>query len=157
MMSGRTYVAGHDGKITLEKQWSEIDQPFPLETLVRDITVHDPGYKQYKTVQEFFETGSKVFMLGNFLYGTMGEVIEVNPEHKGRIRVSMVATVEPNLTATRNHWLNFSERFMTANECSSRLSVSPHLFARLTGSVFLAKALELNPFMERDTATNKLN
>ncbi len=43
-MSGRKYVMGAGkGRITLEKQWHNISQPFALQAIVKDILVEDPG------------------------------------------------------------------------------------------------------------------
>ena len=87
-MSGRKYVMGAGkGRITLEKQWHGISQPYALQAIVKDILVEDPGLKTYCTVQELFPTGTSAFMLGQPHYGAQGEVIKIDPEHKGRIQL----------------------------------------------------------------------
>ncbi|KAL7641450.1 UNVERIFIED_CONTAM: hypothetical protein RMT77_007321 [Armadillidium vulgare] len=156
LMTGRNYVAYHDGKVILEKKWAEVEQAFPYQSIVQNITIYDKEYKEY-TVHEYFKPGTKVFMIGYPYYGCMGDVIEIDPQQKGRIRVSMVSLVEPNITSIHSMWLKSSERYLTAFECSTHLGISPHLFARLTGSIFLASALEKNPFLELETAYNKIN
>ena len=69
-MSGRKYVMGASkGRITLEKQWHGVSQPYALQAIVKDILVEDPGLKTYCTVEELFPTGTNAFMLGQPHYG----------------------------------------------------------------------------------------
>ena len=63
-MSGRKYVMGATkGRITLEKQWHNISQPYALQAIVKDILVEDPGLKTYCTVEELFPTGKQTEIL----------------------------------------------------------------------------------------------
>ena len=77
-MTGRKYVCGPKGKITLEKQWSRITQPFALQTTRKDILVHDPSFTQYRTLDQLYPEGSSCFMLGQPNYGCQGEVLQVS-------------------------------------------------------------------------------
>lgn len=74
------YVAGPSGKMTLEKTWSKVPQPYALQTVVKDIGVHNPGYKMHLTPEEYFPPRTKVFMLGQPHYGSMGEVRKCRKE-----------------------------------------------------------------------------
>ena len=47
-MTGRKYICGNKGRITLEKQWSRLSQPYALQTTRKDILVHDPSFTQYR-------------------------------------------------------------------------------------------------------------
>ena len=49
-MTGRKYICGNKGRITLEKQWSRLSQPYALQTTRKDILVHDPSFTQYRQV-----------------------------------------------------------------------------------------------------------
>merc|ERR1719410_347709 len=99
-MSGRKYVMGASkGRITLEKQWHNLSQPYALQAIVKDILVEDAGLKAYSTVEELFPTGTTAFMLGQPHYGAQGEVIKIDPEHKGRIQLKFTVNQEPNLSA----------------------------------------------------------
>ncbi|XP_050708654.1 5'-3' exoribonuclease 1-like isoform X2 [Eriocheir sinensis] len=137
-MTGRKYVAGPSGRMTLEKTWSKVVQPYCLQTLVKDIGVHNPGYKMHLTPQEYFPPRTKVFMLGQPHYGSLGEVIEIDPNHKGRIRVAMTVANEPNFDMVRSKQGQLSDRYLTGYHSAQRLGMSSHLFSRLTGTVFLA-------------------
>ncbi|KAB7499743.1 5'-3' exoribonuclease 1, partial [Armadillidium nasatum] len=59
LMTGRNYVAYHDGKVILEKKWAEVEQPFPHQSIVKNITIYDKEYKEY-TIHEYFKPGTKV-------------------------------------------------------------------------------------------------
>lgn len=76
-VSGRKYVFGQEGKITLEKQYSEIQDPYALQAIVEDIAVHDSSFVQYKTLEQVFPPGSKCFLLAPPVYGSVGEVRSV--------------------------------------------------------------------------------
>lgn len=73
-MTGRKYICGSRGNITLEKQWSPHSFPYALQATVKDIAVHDSSFMQYRTLDELFPVETKVFMLGSPHYGCMGEV-----------------------------------------------------------------------------------
>ena len=49
-MSGRKFVMGAAGKgrITLEKQWHNISQPYALQAIVKDILVEDKQFNMYR-------------------------------------------------------------------------------------------------------------
>nr|CAD7567932.1 unnamed protein product [Timema californicum] len=86
-MIGRKYTFGPTGKITLEKQ-----------ATVKDITVHDQTFVQYKSLEEVFKIGTVCFMLANPHYGAMGEVIDGGTNlRSGRVKVSLSVPEEPNL------------------------------------------------------------
>ncbi|XP_071541169.1 5'-3' exoribonuclease 1 [Panulirus ornatus] len=136
-IAGRKYVPNPCGKMSLEKEWSKEVQPYAYQTVVKDIAVHDPGYKQLLTAQEYFPQRSKVFMLGQPHYGCMGEVIEIDPSHKGRIRVAMTVALEPNFDVVKQRQNQLVEKYMTGYIAAQRIGLSSHLLARLTGTVYL--------------------
>lgn len=144
-MTGRRYVPTPNGRITLEKSWSNIIQPYAYQTVVRDIAVHDPGYREHISVLEFFAPRTKVFMLGQPCYGSLGEVIEINPSHKGRIRVVMTVLKEPNFDAMRKKQDELDMKYMPGYIAGQKVGISTHLLARLTGTVFLLPPSADNP------------
>ena len=79
VMTGRKYICGQKGKITLEKQWSKISQPFALQTIRKDILVHDKSFTQYRTLPELFPVGSICFMLGEQLLGFHVDAVHPKP------------------------------------------------------------------------------
>ena len=90
MMTGRKYVCGRDGNITLEKLWSKTVQSFAFQTTRKDILVHDPSFTQYRTLPELFPTGSTAFVLANPYYGCEATVLKIDKEHQGRIQLSVI-------------------------------------------------------------------
>lgn len=84
---GREYILGSEGRMTLKKVWSNIEIAYPLQAIVKDISVHNPDFVQYKQVEEVFQVGSDVFMLSNPFYGSKGEVVDpAIALHCGRIK-----------------------------------------------------------------------
>lgn len=74
LMTGRRYIFASQGKLSLEKQWSDVPSTFVLQATVRDITVHDSSFVQYKDISQVFTPKSICFMLGHPHYGATGEV-----------------------------------------------------------------------------------
>eukprot|EP00095_Tigriopus_kingsejongensis_P010572 maker-scaffold1137_size60140-snap-gene-0.17 protein:Tk10572 transcript:maker-scaffold1137_size60140-snap-gene-0.17-mRNA-1 annotation:"5 -3 exoribonuclease 1" len=137
-MTGRKYVYGQKGKITLEKQWGQFPQPFAHQTVLKDILVHDPSFTQYRTLDELFPTDSSCFMLGNIVYGCLGSVQEVV---SGRIRIRFLDFQEPNLQpAIRMNSLQ-APKFYPAYQVARYLNIgmSTHLLSRITGTMFVIK------------------
>nr|XP_045617221.1 5'-3' exoribonuclease 1-like isoform X2 [Procambarus clarkii] len=155
-MTGRRYVPTSSGRMSLEKEWSRIVQPYAFQVVVRNIAAHDPGYKQHLTPQEYFLQRTKVFMLGQPHYGCMGEVIEIDPSHKGRIRVAMTVTSEPNFDVVKQKQDQLEDRYMSGYTAAQKVGISSHLLARLTGTVFLVPPSGSNPMAEIEMK-NKLN
>lgn len=83
----RQYIFGAQGKMTLEKVWSEITFYYPLQTIVEDITIHNPAFVQYKQVEDIFVKDSIVFMVSTIYYGSKGYVVDPKPVKTcGRIK-----------------------------------------------------------------------
>jgi 5'-3' exoribonuclease 1 len=139
LMTGRKYICGQKGKITLEKQWSKIPQAFALQTTRKDILVHDQSFTQYRTLPELFPTGSICFMLGNTQYGCQGAVVQISPEHKGRIQLLFMEPKEMDLSDVMNRTRELSLTFMTGYHSAQQVGISSHLLSRITGSIFIAK------------------
>lgn len=91
VMSGRKYVCGKEGKITLEKVWSKTKQMFALQTTRKDILVYDPSFTQYRSLEELFIPGSTCFIMAdNQYYGCEATVLKVDKEHHGRVQLSVI-------------------------------------------------------------------
>lgn len=104
------YVCGAKGKITLEKQWSRIQQPFALQTIRKDILVHDPTFTQYRTLEQLFPVGSTCFMLGHPNYGCQAEVLQVAAQHRGRVQLNLIEPkVHPIIFADFRKWCQHVE------------------------------------------------
>jgi len=139
-MSGRKYVMGADKKrITLEKQWTNISEPYALQAIVKDIMVEDKQHKTYSTVEEMFPPGTTAFMLGQPHYGAQGQVKKIDPEHKGRIQLHFEVGDEPDLTEVMSKQSKVAERYEPGFRAAQKLGMSSHLMARLTGSIFIVR------------------
>lgn len=155
-MTGRKYIPTADGRLSLEKEWSTVIQAYADHMLIRDIAVQDLGYEQHLSPQEYFSARSKVFMLGQPHYGCMGEVIEIDSSHKGRIRVAMTVAVEPNLDPIIQKQDYHEERYMNSYECAQQLGISSNLVARLTGIIFMLPPVGPDKMAEIEQR-NKIN
>lgn len=71
---GRKYIYGSHCKVTLEKIFSPNIAFYPLQTVVENLSVYDPTFVQYSSLQEIFSPGTVIFMLGHPHYGEMGKV-----------------------------------------------------------------------------------
>lgn len=67
------YTASH-GRVNLEKQWAEIPSCYPLQTIVRNISVYDTHHSTFTDLSQVFPVGSECFMLGLVHYGSKGTV-----------------------------------------------------------------------------------
>lgn len=139
-MTGRKYVCGPKGKITLEKQWSRISHPYALQTTRKDILVHDPSFAQYRTLDQLYPEGASCFMLGQPNYGCQGEVLQVSKEHKGRVQIKFVEPQEVNLGPVFRIKDELSVRYYPGFRAAQMLGVSSHLLSRITGTIFICKS-----------------
>ncbi|XP_012270708.1 5'-3' exoribonuclease 1 [Orussus abietinus] len=146
---GRSYIFSAQGKLTFEKQWSEIIMSYAYQAVVKDIAVHDPTFIMYKSVADVFPEKSTCFMLGHPHYGAMGEVIEPGVNAKaGRVKVAMRIMPEPNFNSIRKLLRDSKSQFVLANIAAQRLGISSRVFGRITGSIFVSQNTTQTPSME---------
>ncbi|XP_070562062.1 5'-3' exoribonuclease 1-like isoform X2 [Ptychodera flava] len=138
-MTGRRYICGAGGVITLEKQWAVQPVSFALQTTVQDISAYDPSYKQFKTLEELFPAKSVCFMLGTPQYGCMGEVIEVDRTGQARIRVAFNTPIEPRLEQIISQQWKYEVKYLPGHILGRKLGISSHLVSRITGMFFVFK------------------
>eukprot|EP00092_Neocalanus_flemingeri_P006262 GFUD01006736.1.p1 GENE.GFUD01006736.1~~GFUD01006736.1.p1 ORF type:complete len:1636 (+),score=540.21 GFUD01006736.1:158-5065(+) len=139
-MSGRKFVVGADkGRITLEKQWHNIHQPYALQAIVKDIMVEDKQYKMYSTVEELFPQHTTAFMLGQPHYGAQGQVIKIDPEHKGRIQLKFEVGEEPDMTDVMAKQAVMTERYEPGFRAAQKLGISSHILSRVTGTIYIVR------------------
>lgn len=74
VLAGRKYTFSNVGYVTLEKQWADMDSPYPLQTVISKLKVYEESYASYKDISSVFPLGSTCFMLGQPYYGSCGEV-----------------------------------------------------------------------------------
>ncbi|KAK7867257.1 hypothetical protein R5R35_000245 [Gryllus longicercus] len=136
---GRQFAFGKQGRITLDKHWSKTASAFALQATVKEISVHDPSFAEFSSVEEVFPVGTRVFLLGLPHYGYMGEVrdYEEGAQRSGRVKITVTVTMEPNLSAAHDKHLNFRVNYMPGSSAAQRLSISPHLLSRITGTIYI--------------------
>lgn len=137
-MTGRKYVYGREGKITLEKQWAQSPQSFALHTVLKNILVHDPSFTQYRTLDELFPPQSSVFMLGQPKYGCLGTVQEVMSK-TGRIRVCFRDVQEPDLRQVHAMQKSNSPKYANGYRTAQFVGLNSHILSRITGTLFVIK------------------
>ncbi|KAJ9598748.1 hypothetical protein L9F63_026718, partial [Diploptera punctata] len=153
-LTGRKYVFGAMGRITLEKQWLDTPVAYALQTTVRDIAVNDKSFQQFKTLNEIFPPKSICFMLGHPHYAALGEVVDGgNTVKSGRVKVSMSVTPEPDLEGIRKQHQDNLVQYMPGNVAAQRLGVSSHLVSRVTGTIYIVQG-DKNASLE---SCNKVN
>ncbi|GJQ70278.1 putative 5'-3' exoribonuclease [Trypoxylus dichotomus] len=154
VLSGRRYMFSRQGRVTLEKQWAPVTTAYPLQVIVRDIAVHDENHTTFRDLESVFPRGSNCFMLGQPYYGCMGEVKESKEDvQNGRIKVAMQCPPEPNFDSIRDFEKSIRVKYLNSHDAATRLSMSRHLFTRVTGSILVTTL----PKMHANEDTNKVN
>ncbi|XP_060690491.1 5'-3' exoribonuclease 1 isoform X2 [Hemiscyllium ocellatum] len=150
LLTGRRYVFGHDGEVTLEKEWSKQVLPFAHQTIVRNLKSFDSSFSHFSSLDELFPPRIKVFMMGTPYYGCMGEVQDSSDVVKdGRIRVVFTVPCEPQLDGIIQNQHKYSTKYNPGYVLASRLGVTGYLVSRLTGSLFIGRGSKQNPLGEQ--------
>ncbi|KAK6177144.1 hypothetical protein SNE40_015305 [Patella caerulea] len=136
-MTGRKYACGSHGKITLEKQFSTQPVAFAYQATIQNISVHDPAFCQFMTMEELFPAESPVFMLGSPHYGSQGQVVEVDIG-EGRVRVNFTILLEPDIEKILQNQQG-SSSYMPGFVAAQRLAINTHFLSRITGTIFLQR------------------
>ncbi|XP_048250324.1 5'-3' exoribonuclease 1-like isoform X3 [Haliotis rufescens] len=145
-MTGRRYVCGSHGKITLEKQFCVRAVPYALQATVKDIAIHDPDFQQFRSLEELFSTETSVFMIGQPHYGCQGEVVDVED---GRVRVNFTVPVEPDMTNVMRMQESLETNYMPGYMIAQRLGITGLFLSRLTGSILVIQGSRDNPKANR--------
>jgi len=161
-LSGRKYICDNSGCITLEKQWQDFPIPYVYQGTVKDISVHDPTFKQYKTLDQMYTPDSEVFMLGSPNYGSMGKVLDLDPKNAGRIRVNFAIPIEPDFEYVKNKQAMYATQYHFGYRAAQRLGIDGFLLSRITGTLFVTKGSKDLPSKNRvniglDLKLNKSN
>ncbi|XP_078061796.1 5'-3' exoribonuclease 1 isoform X10 [Mustelus asterias] len=150
LLTGRRYVFGHNGEVTLEKEWSKQVLPFAHQTIVRDLNSFDSSFSHFSSLDELFPPRIKVFMMGSPYYGCMGEVQDSSDVvGDGRIRVVFIVPCEPQLDGIIQNQHKYSTKYNPGYVLASRLGVTGYLVSRLTGSLFIGRGSKQNPLGEQ--------
>ena len=110
-----------------------------LQAIVKDILVEDKQFKIYSTVEELFPPNTTVFMLGQPHYGAQGQVIKIDPEHKGRIQLRFEVGEEADLSEVMGRQGMLTERYEPGYRVAQKLGMSGHIMARVMGTIFIIR------------------
>ncbi|XP_078420319.1 5'-3' exoribonuclease 1 isoform X2 [Cetorhinus maximus] len=150
LLTGRRYVFGHNGEVTLEKEWSKQVLPFAHQTIVRNLKSFDSSFSHFSSLDELFPPKIKVFMMGTPYYGCMGEVHDSSDVIRdGRIRVVFTVPCEPQLDGIIQNQHKYSTKYNPGYVLASRLGITGYLVSRLTGSLFIGRGSKQNPLGEQ--------
>ncbi|GAB0088576.1 5'-3' exoribonuclease 1 [Sergentomyia squamirostris] len=137
-IESREYIFGHSGVITLSKKWSRVEQAYPLQAVVKDLTVHNSSFMQFKTVEEIFPVGGTIFLLSTPQYGCVGEVLDTNTVAKNeRIRVSLKVFPEPEFPELIQKHRRSSEKYVSCLKAATEIGITPSILGMITGSVLV--------------------
>ena len=133
--------------LALQKQWSNKPLYAPIQTVVSDVKVYDPGYEsKYKTLEEMFTNGSKCFVLAPQYYGCSAEVISLVSDDPTNadpslIRVKIIChSSEPDLFEVRQREIDIMKNEYDTNYVlAQKLGISGHVLSRFLGSIFIKK------------------
>lgn len=122
VLTGRRYTFSQQGRITLKKQFADLQSHYPLQTVVRNLSTYDQYNSTYIDISTLFAPGALCFMLGHPHYGAVGEVLDdpVSLE-KGRVKIQLTSVQEPNLTHLKQLELETSSKYMSLFVVCSRL------------------------------------
>ncbi|XP_050453967.1 5'-3' exoribonuclease 1 isoform X2 [Cataglyphis hispanica] len=138
---GNKYIFGVQGKVTIEKQWSDFPTVYAYQTVVKDISVYSKKLPVYKTMHDIFVPGTFCFMLGHPYYGAMGEVMQYKDHPKPRrIKISIKITKEPTFEVIKQAYAQQRTRYMHGSIAAQRLGISSHLLSRITGTIYVIQA-----------------
>ncbi|KAL1116455.1 hypothetical protein AAG570_004928 [Ranatra chinensis] len=142
--------------------WNETPLAFPLQTIVTDVgeTTEDaeedkvptrseeesktdgkktpePSRKQL-CLDDIFQPGTTCFMIAPPFYGARGEIIDCKKE--GRVKTCLCIKSCPDISSVRMLSTYHKKRYMSGSYAASTLALSPHLWSRITGTIFIQSA-----------------
>ncbi|XP_071874436.1 5'-3' exoribonuclease pacman isoform X1 [Bombus fervidus] len=141
LLVGKKYIFNAQGKVNIEKHWTEMQTCYAYQTIVKNITTYCNNVQSYKTVSDIFEPNTVCFMLAHPYYGAMGKVHESAVCKKsGRIKVSVTTMREPSFEAIKQIQADLQTQYMHGSVASQRLGISSLLLSRITGTIFVKQS-----------------
>ncbi|XP_057669654.1 5'-3' exoribonuclease 1 [Diorhabda carinulata] len=135
---GRKFTVKSNGKLYLEKQFASNISAHPLQTIVYNISFHDPLNNVTKDVENIFPKNSICFTLTNPYYGSQGEIIDSSQvATTARIKISVSVLEEPDLSKIKEMHDTMVKRYKPAHQVANPLCISNILFSKITGSIFV--------------------
>ncbi|RWS07877.1 exoribonuclease 1-like protein [Dinothrombium tinctorium] len=137
--AGYRYDTSPNGKLIIEKQWSNIEFAAPLQTVVKDIDVLDSFSEEFRHINDLFPIGQKCFVLKAPFYGEMAEVLAID-EITGKVKVRIFRSLQPDLSVVIKHQNDLINKEYCPNFIvAQKLNLNNHLVSRITGSIFVQR------------------
>uniref|UniRef100_A0A1L8DX97 5'-3' exoribonuclease 1 n=2 Tax=Nyssomyia neivai TaxID=330878 RepID=A0A1L8DX97_9DIPT len=137
-IESREYIFGNRGMMTLNKIWSKIEQAYPLQTIVKDLTVHNSDFMQFTTVEDVFPIGATIFLLSTPQYGCRGEVIDTSTVARSeRIRIALNVYPEPEFSVLIEKHRRSSEKYLSCLKAATEIGITPSALGAISGSVII--------------------
>ncbi|KAJ8980060.1 hypothetical protein NQ317_012900 [Molorchus minor] len=135
VMIGRKYIFSSNGRLTLEKQFTDNTANYPLQSVVFDIAAYDSQNSTFKDVESIFPKGCMCFTLTNPYYGSQGVVQDSKePLKNGRIKISISVLEEPDFSSVREMSASIIRSYKSLH---STATISNFIFSKITGSIFI--------------------
>ncbi|XP_037036647.1 5'-3' exoribonuclease 1 isoform X2 [Bradysia coprophila] len=154
-LRNREYTYSQHGKMVLNKMWGEPPVFYPIQSIVKDIAVHDPHYVQHKNVVDIFTVGSKVFMADTMYVGSMGIVTDPTPvKDCGRIKLTIEYYTEPDLEPVKRLQEENATNFINSYSASSSIGMHSSVFSLVTGSLIVVRGEKRFPLPDNTPKAN---
>lgn len=154
-ITGREYVFGAEGRMTLTKTWGAFEIAYPAHGVVKDIKVHAPKFIQYTSVEDVFPVNTVVFMLSTPYYGSQGEVIDPSLVKKcGRIKVNLIAKQEPDFSKAHIMHDESKSKYLVGYNAAREIGISGQLLGRITGSILVIPGMRRGILAENQSRIN---
>lgn len=142
-VESRKYVFGPRGKVTQQRTYIRTTVIYAYQTAVLSVQQARESL-EYKTIDEIFYPGCQCFTLCNPLYGSEGCVIGTVKDEHSHIKLSLKVLQEPDLYGLVNLQDTAEYNYLPGYTVATKLSISPLLLSRFTGSIFIIDGMEDN-------------
>uniref|UniRef100_A0A8D8T5E3 5'-3' exoribonuclease 1 n=1 Tax=Cacopsylla melanoneura TaxID=428564 RepID=A0A8D8T5E3_9HEMI len=140
-VEGKKYFYGAHGKVTQQKTYIRTTNTYAYQTAVFNIQqVRDS--LEFKTIDQIFYNGCQCFNLSNPHYGSEGDVISTVKDENSYIKLSLKVQQEPDLRDLVGLQDAPIHSYLPSYTVATKLSISPLLLSRFTGSIFILEGPE---------------
>ncbi|XP_015791407.2 LOW QUALITY PROTEIN: 5'-3' exoribonuclease 1-like [Tetranychus urticae] len=138
-LTGCKYNLGSNGVVSLDKQWSPVENCVPLPMAIKDLPIRQGIINKHISSMNC-SLLDLCFILNEQYYGDLADIIEVQKK-TNKVKVMIQRVAEPDLIEVKNRSYELmSKEYMTNHALAQRLSVNPCIVSRLTGTVMVEKA-----------------
>ncbi|KAL1453826.1 hypothetical protein WDU94_010137 [Cyamophila willieti] len=140
-VEGRKYFYGAHGKVTQQKTYIRTTNTYAFQTAVLNIQQQRDSL-EFKTIDQIFYNGCQCYNLSNPHYGSEGYVISTVKDENSYIKLSLKVQQEPDLRDLVSLQDAPVHSYLPSYTVATKLSISPLLLSRFTGSIFILEGPE---------------